>query len=260
MAKFAPVAPIQILETMREKGMHLLGDYHLLLTHHVLEHPERFRALFDNTENEAIPQCTIIMDNSVVELGDAVSDAKVLEACKVIPDKHWVYPVCIDVMADGPATREASTESFHWWRENAPSYSPMIVLQGNSWEEFVKSADYFLLDLQFGALSNVGIPRILVDHLNTRWRAIKYVEALRPDINVHLLGFSNDVTDDVICANHPSVAGIDSAVPVRYPVHAPDALYTPGASIPKRPEDWFENGEYTDQVGKNVLAMRKWVA
>lgn len=262
MAKFAPVAPIQILEGMKEAGC--LGDYHLLLTHHVLEEPDRFVALFKD-----MPLCTIIMDNSVVELGDAVSDEKVHEACEIIRcakpahpayEYHWVYPVCIDVMADGPATQEASAKSWGWWQENAPSYHPMIVLQGNSWQTFTQTADHFLTDPKYGALSNVGIPRVLVDHLGTRQLAVQYVDAIRPDVNVHLLGFSNDVTDDVICANMPAVAGIDSAVPIRYSYSGGNGLYTPSCSIPPRPADWFEKGEYTKGIWQNVQKIRQWVA
>lgn len=260
MARFAPVAPIQILEEMGKNNV--LDNYHLLLTHHVLEYPERFRNLFGSGKY----QNTIIMDNSVVELGDAVSDDKVYEAAEIVRGlngssiTNWVYPVLIDVMADGPATRQASAASWSWWRENHPDYSPMAVLQGNDWKSFTETADFFLLNPDFKGLENVGIPRILVDHLGTRQLAIQYVDAIKPDVNVHLLGFSNDVTDDVICCQHPSVAGIDSAVPVRYAYSVPGGRYTPSSAIPPRPDDWFERGEYDKTVADNVLAVRQWVA
>ena len=255
MTDFAPVAPIQILEAMKEKGC--LGTYHLLLTHHVLEHPQRFHDLF---ESSSARQHTIIMDNSVVELGDAVSDEKVFQACEVVKGKNWVYPVLIDVMSNPVATREKSTASWDWWRKEHPEYSPLVVLQGNDWKSFTQTADYFLLNPHFKGLENVGIPRVLVDHLGTRQLAIQYVDAIRPDINVHLLGFSNDVTDDVICCNLPSVRGIDSAVPIRYSHSNPDRLYTPSADIPPRPKDWFETGEWDDTIAQNLLNIRKWVA
>lgn len=263
MGQFAPVAPIQILEKMREEEV--LGSYHLLLTHHILEYPARFTELFQD-----LPfTCTIFVDNSVVELGDAASDEKVLEACKIIDEarshgglKHWIYPVLTDVMADGPATRKASTESYSWWFKNDHDrrFPLMVVLQGDSWEEFTKTADYFLLQDQFERIEYVGIPRILVDHLDTRWNTIKYVEAIRPSINIHLLGFSNDVTDDVICCNHPGVEGIDSAVPIRYSFSVPGGLYTPTSTIPPRPKDWFEKGEWDKVSYTNLHHMKKWLA
>ena len=261
MTEFAPVAPIQILEGMKAAGVQ--GTYHLLLTHHVLEHPQRFHDLFADLPS----QCTIIMDNSVVELGDAVSDEKVKQACDVIAPArtnkgalHWIYPVLIDVMADGPKTRETSTESWNWWRAAGQEYSPMVVLQGNDWKSFTQTADYFLLNDQFGRIENVGIPRVLVEHLGTRQLAIQYVDAIRPDINVHLLGFSDDVTDDVICCNLPSVRGIDSAVPVRFSYSVPTGIYTPSADIPPRPADWFEKGKYDPTIAKNLSNIRQWVS
>lgn len=257
MARFAPVAPIQILEGMKEAKC--LGNYQLLLTHHVLEEPDRFRELFNGDSTQ-----TIFMDNSVVELGDAVSNEKVKEACDIIRNDgngpEWVYPVLMDVMADGPATIEASTESYEWWDKYGPDYHPMVVLQGNDWKTFTATCDYFLLNSGFSRITYVGIPRVLVDHLGTRQLAVQYVDALRPDINVHLLGFSNDVTDDIICCNLIAVEGIDSAVPVRYAYSGGDGLYTPTSSIPARPADWFEKGTYDRSIWDNVEAMRRWVA
>jgi hypothetical protein len=245
MAEFAPVAPIQILEALKENRE--LGQHHLLLTHHVLEHPDRFEALF----SKPYGPYTIIMDNSVVELGDAASDEKVLEA----------YPVLTDVMSDGPATIEASAKSYDWWADHDPGNHPLfVVLQGNSWETFTKTADHFLLEPEYARIGMVGIPRVLTGHLGTRWRAIEYVHAIRPDLPIHLLGFSDDVTDDIICGNHPHVTGIDSAVPLRYTYSEWEQglIYTPTSEIPPRPKDWFEKGEYDEHVALNLKQARRW--
>ena len=210
MAAFAPVAPIQVLEKM--KAINVLGKYHLLLTHHILEYPERFKALFEDLKNT-----TIIVDNSIVELGDAATDEKVYEACRRLQDRsnapNWIIPVLKDVMNDGPATREAATESYHWWVNNASSnYGLMVVAQGQSWEQFCKTVDYFFADPDaFPHLDYIGIPRVLVSHQGTRQRAIQYVQAVAPSASIHLLGFSDDVTDDIICVNMAGVEGIDSA-------------------------------------------------
>lgn len=264
MAQFAPVCPIQMLETMREQAV--LGQYHLLLAHHVLEFPDRFTRLF-----EGHPQSTIIMDNSIVELGASEGPAKVLEAANTVRfaralngQNHWVIPVLTDVMRDGEATREQATESYRWWQANAPSYPLMVVAQGNSWEDFCKTVDHFLLG-NFPMIEYVGIPRKLVEVLGTRQLCIQYLEAVCPMINTHLLGFSDDVTDDVICANNPTVEGIDSAVPLRYAysqTEDDDTLtqYTPTCPIPPRSADWFENGTFRDSDYRNLANIRKWVA
>jgi hypothetical protein len=262
MPAFAPVAPIQILEALKEERE--LGNYHLLLTHHVLEYPERFDALFANP----MGPYTIIMDNSVVELGDAASDAKVKEACDVLGHSRLrrVYPVLTDVMADGPATIEASAESYGWWLDNDKEelYPLFVVLQGNSWETFTKTADHFLLEPGYARISMVGIPRVLVEHLGSRYRAIQYVRAIRPDMPIHLLGFSDDVTDDIICSKLMGIEGIDSAVPLRYSYSADsesgDDRYTPTSEIPARPKDWFEKGQCDEHVIFNLQQARRWFA
>lgn len=258
MAQFAPVAPIQILEEMKKQNV--LGSYHLLLAHHVLEFPDRFRELFSDRVG-----CTIIMDNSIVELGDAASDAKVLEAVQVIQEKasgrNWVTPVLTDVMGDGQATRDAATESYTWWRENAPEWPLMVVTQGNDWEDYCKTVDYFFSNPDtFPKIEYAGVPRVLVKELGTRQLAIQYLEAIAPNVNTHLLGFSDNVVDDVICANMISVEGIDSAVPVRYSYSVEGGLYTPTAEIPSRPQDWFEKGAFDDVSYRNLANIRKWVA
>lgn len=263
MAQFAPVAPIQILEALQTQQV--LGRYHLLLAHHVLEHPERFRALFQN-----ISGATIIMDNSIVELGASQNEDKVLEACKAIQDQasfpNYIIPVLSDVMGDGAATRELAHASYEWWGNAmknlvSPLYSMMVVAQGDSWEDFTKTVDYFLLSDKFPSIGYVGVPRKLTEILGTRQLAIQYIDAVRPDIGVHLLGFSDDVTDDVICAQHPGVEGIDSAVPIRYSHSQTGAtLYTPSSEIPPRPADWFELGKYDSAIYTNLQNMRKWVA
>lgn len=260
MALFAPVAPIQILESLKLNSV--LGSYHLLLAHHVLEQPERFKTLFDG-----MPACTIIMDNSIVELGDAASDEKVLEAINCIQTRpgspHWFIPVLTDVMGDGEATREKAAASYQWWRENAPGWPLMVVAQGNNWEDFTKTVDHFLIGDKYPKIEYVGVPRVLVKTLGSRYRALQYIEAVRPSINVHLLGFSDDVTDDVVCANHPSVEGIDSAVPLRYSYSVSGGsspLYTPSSEIPPRPADWFEKGEIDEHVLRNLHNIRSWCA
>lgn len=260
MASYAPVAPIQILEEMRKQNV--LGTYHLLLAHHVLEYPERFAELFNNHK-----QSTIIMDNSIVELGASENDSKVLEAVKAIQARaaspHWIIPVLTDVMGDGAATRDAATTSYKWWKENAPEWPLMVVTQGSEWEDFTATVDYFLLSGKFPGIEYVGVPRVLVEAIGSRQLAVQYIEAVRPDIATHLLGFSNDVTDDVICANLPGVEGIDSAVPLRYTYQLPEGvskLYTPSIAIPARPKDWFENGTFTNDDYINLANARKWVA
>lgn len=254
MAQFAPVAPIQILEGLQDAEA--LGGYHLLLTHHVLEAKERFIDLFKNTR-----YTTVIMDNSLVELGDAENDSLVFEATQALRETSTcqVIPVIADVMGSGVETRRVATTSYQWWQTTAPEIDTMVVLQGSDWDDFCKSVDYFLASSEF-SFQYVGIPRILTDKIGSRQQAIKYVNAIAPHVNIHLLGFSNNVVDDIICSQSPDVMGIDTAVPLRYSFSVDGGKYTPTSEIPPRPANWFEAGQLDEATLINLANIRKWVA
>lgn len=267
MAKFAPVAPIQILEGL--ESAHVLGGYHLLLTHHILEYPQRHKDLF--AFKPGIHE-TVIIDNSLVELGYSENDTKVFEAYDLLRGpmhNDRFVPVLTDVMGDGAATREAIPKSYANWQQmcqDAEIEMPnlMAVLQGNDWFDFCVTTDAVLLNPAYRHITWVGIPRILADTIGSRLNAIRYVSALRPDINIHLLGFSNNVMNDIICAKqsafYQNVRGIDSAVPLRYDYSVPNGVYTPTAKIPPRPQDWFEEGVVMPKTLDNLANMRRWVA
>ncbi|MEB3089950.1 hypothetical protein, partial [Parvimonas sp. M20] len=84
MASFAPVAPIQILESLYNYGYDAFGEYHLLLAHHIMEEPERFKALFERISGDMSVFPTVIIDNSLVELGEAVALDMVRDAAAII--------------------------------------------------------------------------------------------------------------------------------------------------------------------------------
>jgi len=269
-AQFAPVAPIQVLEGLKEQDE--LGDYHLLLTHHILEYKERFAELFPPLTTRALlgkqARKSLIVDNSLVELKSATTEAAVLEACECLGEGHIIVPVLSDVMGDGAATRRLSKESYEWWNQRSANYPLMVVLQAGFpgtvnhsphhyeavWTDFCKTADEFLLNL-YPQIKWVGIPRVLTgpNFLGSRERAIKYVQAIRPDIKIHLLGFSDNVPDDILCARM-GVEGIDSAVPLRCPTD-----FVPSMALPSRPANWFESAEVTETMLDNLYAVRHWI-
>jgi len=251
-AQFAPVAPIQVLEGLKAAGK--LGFYHLLLTHHILEHPEAFKALFaDWPDGRPGRFGTIIVDNSLVELKGAASDAMVFKACQIIGRHLEPIPVLADVMGDGEGTRVAATDSYAWWtrdHEEVDGFDLMVVAQGNDWRDFCETVDYFLLNPRFRKISWVGIPRILVKTLGTRERAIHYVRSIRPDIKIHLLGFSDDVPDDIICSRNFGL-GIDSAVPLRAHPN-----WMPSDTLEPRPANWFDKAVINTDMLNNLNRIR----
>lgn len=209
MSKFAPVVPLELASMMSFDGE--LGDYHLLLAHDVLAHPKEYAEIYGDKNY------TIIMDNSLIELGYPMMMDEVMEAAFVVGAQFFVLP---DHLNDHHRTMEMTRDALEEYRRNIMKYrdaatskgvaipSPMPVVQGKNYEEANMAIDLFFRDFDC-----ICIPRIAADTLGTRSRLIARAAAL--DMKVHLLGFSENFLDDIACARMPSVMGIDSAVPVR---------------------------------------------
>jgi len=245
--RFAPVCPINIYEALREKSPQHLGTYFLLLAHDVLEHAERYNAFFANH-----PEYTIILDNSVIELGDACTAKNLMDAARIL---GGVACVAIpDVLEDGPATLAAGEQFLADWDdliyETGFDVPKMFIPQGRNLGEW---AECLFLGRKFNA-SWVGIPRNTVPRIvASRRRLVELVVDSYPiNTKIHLLGFSGDTADDVTLCNHPYIRqfvdGIDSAVPLR--------LTEPLTSTPQDPGprgDWWETAQASELMFNNVV-------
>lgn len=265
MAKFAPVGPVHILREILDAGE--FREYHLLLAHHTMERAEEFTSLINDYHSGrygAYNPATIIMDNSIVELGGAVEDdliRKAVETIKTGSSDATVIPVLPDVMGDGLQTRLASAEAYERWIDDQmPGDGFMLVTQGPTFVDFAALVDFFFIHFRedFKLINWVGIPRKLVSSLSdhSRARAVRYIQTVAPHVKIHLLGFSEDIHDDILCASLPAVTGIDSAVPIRY-----DGVLTPMTTEEEvGPRgNWFEEGHMTQQTFRNLRNIRNWV-
>lgn len=273
-SQFAPVAPVHILQDLLDKEA--LGDYHLLLAHHTVEKATDFRLLWSEYRRSRSGQyakTTIIMDNSIVELGGAVDDKMIDEAVRIVMaygqtsamGAPTVIPVLPDVMGDGEATIDLSWDAYLRWSQHLhedgmPGDGFMLVTQGSYWGDFARLVNHFFIDQAENTkrITWVGIPRKIQQRWpeRTRAKAIKYIQTVAPHVKIHLLGFSDDITDDLFCASIPGVSGIDSAVPIRYS-HLLTPLTTDAEIGPRL--DWWENGKINPYTLRNLSAVRRWV-
>lgn len=266
-AKFAPVAPPHILQDMlSQDAKAYFGRYHLWLAHLTCERDGEFRELnqrYYGHRNDnggyALGPMTIIMDNSVVELGSAQSKEMVAEAsalCTQYPSE--VIPVLPDVMGNGMETERLLKWHYKEWVAEVPHKGGfMFVAQGEDWEDFIGLVNYVATHRdKYPKVTWVGIPRILTSRLGTRLEALHYVKTVLPDMKVHLLGLSLDIWDDIRCSQQPGVEGIDSAVPLRYPGHLLPT--TTEAEIGHRGA-WMEEGKFTPAAAKNITNFRRWI-
>jgi len=259
MARFAPVCPIHILDKLLARSkLSSAVAYHLPLAHDVLAHPKEYAETFKQFSKYFSK--TIILDNSVIELGHAVDKAVVLEAAKIVGANVIVLP---DVLLDCDATIDSCLAALDIWTayfgNRLFEYSFMIVPQGKTPGEFARCAEAFADDMRIGWW---GIPRNYnIKGLGSRREAIDIVRVLNKHRNIHLLGFSDDIVDDVLSARHHAVSGIDSAVPIRAASLGLRMSMGLDADLPSRGKWWDDpNTKFNELMLENYRQMIRWVA
>lgn len=242
--RFAPVAPPEVLHKMKENL--ILGTYHLLLAHDVAGNPAKYRDLF-------LPSDFIIMDNSVIELGTPVDATTMKAACNVVIPSVVVLP---DVIGDFKQTVQLAERYLDQWASTG--LGPfMAVPQGQSENEIYACIDTYL---RMPHIKAFGVPRACVKPLGSRKPVIEYLNRVASDKHIHLLGFSDNLQDDILCTRLPGVSGIDSAVPIRLGVKGTLMDVNDDASqYPPRGDFWDTARDITPEVINNVQKFRIWI-
>jgi len=259
MAKFAPVCPIWLARKLA--ALEMLGDYHLLLAHDVVKHPGGYAEVFGSNFRLNHRHGCIILDNSLIELGHPADDDMILEAAAIVNPNVVVLP---DYAHDMERTIDGSSKAYNRWRKIGLHTDYMGVAQGNTLDEYVKCATTLTKLIH---VNHIGIPRNAVSKLHSRFQLIQKVrEATSPrpagDVpEIHLLGFSEDVLDDVTCASLPFIKGIDSAVPLRAGLE--NVWLTSPFSYEEfnhpRNNYWHEPKEVTSALVQNIQRLRQWL-
>jgi hypothetical protein len=96
-----------------------------------------------------------------------------------------------------------------WWDK---SFELMAVPQGPTITDFTACLEQIA---GYSEITWVGIPRIAVQQIGSRQLLISLAGMINPDWKLHLLGFSDNVVDDLLCSAANYCEGIDSAVPIR---------------------------------------------
>lgn len=263
MAKFAIVAPINIVEQLDR--LDALGPTHLLLAHDVVlpQNRERYYGLFHPEGRKATGrrpltvdrqdrqrETLIIMDNSVIETGQSASPAVLKDACDLVAATCVVLP---DVLEDSAATTESCLQALKTWHQYVfPSY--MMVPQGRTLADFTECAENFV---GISRIKYWGVPRNLVKLHGSRLNAIITLFRLDPSKHIHLMGFSDNLEDDIRCAKLSMVGSIDSAVPLRLEKVA--SAFEP-SSISHEPRgDWWHNAKFHAVTPRNLSHFRSLV-
>lgn len=242
MSEYCIVAPTRICYALRDRDA--LGSHHLLLAHDVYQDRNNYRELFQYNGG------TLILDNSVAEHGSSVSLDVITGAATAVNPDVTVLP---DVYLDGPATTKSCLEALDPWARKFVSAGVkpnfLVIPQGKTFEEFARCAES--MAEPDPRITWWGVPRNIVQFIGSRYLCIKLVRMLNPNRKIHLMGFSDNLADDLMCARMPEVDTIDSAVPVR--VNVPLMFDTQ----PGKRGDWWEKGVLTSQNIENIQRIRR---
>ncbi len=247
----------------------IYGRYHLLLAHHVCEHHEEYKELFD----QVLPS-TIIMDNSVVELGKPVDIDRMLRACKAVkgwgPNIHDIIVVLPDYMLNKEETINSSLRALEAWQsplcELDVPVDFMAVAQGSDIGEWVSCLE--ILE-RHHEITWIGIPRNFREKLGgSRIQACQMAHILRRDWKQHLFGFSDDLHDDIVtCAMATAIGinlkGIDSAVPIRIGMKEKKHIMFSDQNHEPRGDWWDHPGDLANVdtfVRENLERINRWIA
>ena len=244
MSMFAPVAPLPLMFDMKKRG--ILGKYHLLLAHDVAENVEEYETLFSDVED-----AYIILDNSLIELGHPAPDYIIQRAAAAVNPKCIVLP---DYLREGQKTLEASKKAMIRWKR-LKLWPFMAVVQGKNIGEIQAVAAEMS---GWSDVTAIGIPRVIADTLLPRSHFVEYVHKVAPYKSIHLLGFSNNLFDDIAAARMPGVVGIDSAVPLRMGL-AGDLIDLNQSTHAPRGDFWDTAEELNDQAVENLDLVRSWI-
>ena len=199
------------------------------------------------------------MDNSLIELGKPLPMTAVLEAGELVNASVVVLP---DVLGDRIATLNASTKAtleLDELRASSPyarSVRTLGVAQGQTTDDVFSCARDMV---QLLGVDIISIPRHVTGTIGTRINLVRMVAKYGKPI--HLLGFSNNLFDDMWCMKVKGVMGIDSAVPIWYGLQGFQLPTTPPvvANFGKRPSDYEQQVSIDQNVIYNLRRVEQWV-
>jgi hypothetical protein len=235
--------------------MNCFGDYHLLLAHIVLSDPKGWADYYQDKRRRD-PDTVVILDNSLIELGAPLAPEALAEATSIVQPDFLVMP---DKLGDWRATVAASVKFCDDYDTRVPGWVEFAgVVQGTTYSELRECANE-LLDFCYPRIGALHVPRHVTNNLGTRRQIVEELARTAPDMQVHLLGFSDNLLDDMECAALPCVAGIDSA----YPVWARKRLLRRRNydHTGKRPADFWTWGPGNVDLGLikyNIGKLRRW--
>tara|TARA_R110000824_G_scaffold41627_4_gene123627 strand:- start:2511 stop:3263 length:753 start_codon:yes stop_codon:yes gene_type:complete len=184
-------------------------DYHMCLTHLVLKYPE-YMKFYRQKSNLGD---YLILDNSLIELGQSVELSTVLRAAKYVMPSEIVLP---DKFLDKAGTLNAIDKSLERLRRPDTKmlrYKFQAVCHGQNAEEWKECWDALQ---EYDEIHCIGIPKVTTTIFNDgRPEAVRY--ALNNNLankEIHLLGVWEDITElkEYNVDEASKIRGVDSSI------------------------------------------------
>lgn len=242
----------------------------MCLAHRVLS-DEVYASFYRRVASD--PRNIVIMDNSLWELGDAMSFEKLIEACQKVKPTELII---MDKFRDGPGTiKQFNAYTFMAFcagtgdgpcREEYPWQRNFVVAHGKDREEWLECFDFFN---EHHLAHTIGLPKVL-DEIWTpggRIGCVEFLEAtgrVRADKAYHCLGIWGDPIEVLILNRHGWIRSLDTALPIHAGLR--DVKFHPELGLSrqrtKRPHVYFEIER--EEIMKhaaithNVSLLRRW--
>ena len=186
----------------------------MLLTHLVEKYPEYVRLANNH------PRTYKILDNSLIELGGALSMERLIQAADAIGADEIILP---DVFKDGKATIESTKEAIDWLKERnlLGRYKLMAVAHGNNKDEWKECFD--ILD-EIPEIDVIGIPKVTSTWLEERNRKNLFDVFKNSNKEIHFLGswFNLDELCKLDKEVKVRVRSVDTCLPSLYAIQGKD--------------------------------------
>ena len=155
-----------------------------------------------------------ILDNSLIELGEAISFDLVLKAAKEIGADEVVLP---DKFKDGLTTIEYVERTLEVYKDELKDYKVMAVVHGKDLEEVTKTWKTFTNNPNIDVL---GIPKVWTKQFGNRSEVLNDMIGMygKGDKEIHLLGLWDSFRELEDLNYVDQIRSIDTSLAVLYDI------------------------------------------
>ena len=172
--------------------------YHMILAH-LLKNPI-YKLKYKNARGYKI------LDNSIIELGNAIKIQDILKLADGIEFDELILP---DALNDGKKTVELAKEAIHFLNTTGYTFKLMAVPQGKTIEEWIKCYKE-LLQLP---IDTIGINKLTHNLLGSRESWCDYLyqnNYIDTKYDYHLLGLPSNIIEIKHQTKHKWIRGLDT--------------------------------------------------